>query len=92
MAVDVQCSFPSEIETDNSIHRVITKMTDLLCANDGNDLIAMTMGPGRKCILDNLNELKTCSYKTLYAIVKGFVVKLIENETFEFKMDAEDCQ
>jgi len=93
MAVDAQCSFPSEIESDNSIRRIVVSLLDLFCANDGNDLISLIFGlEGRQCLMENVDAMKICQYKEVYAIVKGFLVKLIENETFEFKMDEEDCK
>jgi len=90
--LSAQCSYPSEIAIENSIRRIITSMSEVICTNDGNDLFSLTSGQGRECVLENLTELKTCSIKALYAIVKGIVVKFVENETFELKMDAEDCK
>lgn len=92
MAVDAQCSFPSEIKIDTSIANIVRGLLDLICANDGNDYISMSFGQGRQCLVENLNEMMTCQNKQFYAIVKGFVIKLIENETFELKMDADDCK
>lgn len=92
MAVDSQCSYPSEIETDNSFRTIVGKISDLICEDDGSGLVSLLVGQGYQCIGENIEELLTCSFESLYAIVKGFVVKLIENETFEFKMDAEDCK
>jgi len=93
MAIYAQCSFPSEIESDNSIRRIVLSLLDLFCANDGNDLISLIFGlEGRQCLMENIDAVRICQYKEVYAIVKGFLVKLIENETFEFKMDAEDCK
>lgn len=93
MDVDAQCSFPREIEIINSIRRVVHGLLDLTCENDGNGLIALIsgQGPNAMCLMENINELRTCQFNGFYAFVRGIVVKLIENETFEFKMDAEDC-
>ncbi|KAG4079522.1 hypothetical protein HA402_005219 [Bradysia odoriphaga] len=90
--VNAECSFPSEIEIDNSIRRIVYGLFDVTCANNGDDFISLITGQGRQCITENLNELKTCQYKELYAILRGLIVKLIEYETFEWKMNADDCQ
>jgi hypothetical protein len=92
MAVDAQCSFPSELKIDTSIVNIVHGLLDLFCANNGNDLIALIFGQAQLCFMENLSELKTCKNKQFYAIVKGFLVKLIENETFEFKMNEDDCK
>ncbi|XP_037042538.1 uncharacterized protein LOC119078912 [Bradysia coprophila] len=92
MEVNAQCSFPSEIEFDNSIRRIVYGLLDVTCANDGNDFISLITGQGRQCLQENLNELKTCQYKEIHAILKGLIVKLIEYERFEWKMDADDCK
>lgn len=91
--VDVQCSFPREMEIETSFARIVHGSLNLFCANDGNDLISLIVGKSaRQCRYDNSIEVGTCLNKNLYAIVKGFVVKLIENETFDFRMNADDCK
>lgn len=92
MGVDAQCSFPSEIETDNSTFNIVRNILDLVCENDGNDLITLIFRQRLRCFKEHVDDVKTCANKALYAIVKRFIVKLIESETFEFKMDAEDCK
>jgi len=92
VSVDVQCSFPSEIEIENSIYRIIRNTLNLVCANDGNDFISLFFGQGRQCLIENLNEGKICSNKATYAIIKGLFVKLIEYETFDYKMNADECK
>lgn len=93
IGVDVQCSFQVEKEIENSFARIVHGSLNLFCTNDGNDLISLIFGQSaRQCMMENLNEIKTCSNKELYAVVKAFVVRLIENETFEFKMNADDCK
>lgn len=84
-----QCSFPSKIESRNSIYRIVKNILNAVCVNDGNDMISMIFG---QCLIENLNEIKTCSIKASYAIVKGFFVKMIEYETFDYRMDAERCK
>lgn len=93
LEVNAQCSFPREIEVDNSIRNIIYGLLDVVCANDGDDFISMVTGQEtQQCVMENLIELKTCQYKELYTIAKRFIAKLIENETFEFRMDADDCK
>ncbi len=92
MALEAQCSYPSEIETDNSLHAILVKVSDLLCENDGNSLASLFFGPGQQCLMENVKKILTCTNEATYAILKGFVVKFVENKTFEFKMDAEDCK
>ncbi len=92
MAVDAQCSYPSEIESDTSFRTILAKTSDLLCEDDGNNFMSLVFGQGSQCVLENVNELLTCSYEAMYSVVKGFLVKLVEYETFEFKMDEHDCK
>lgn len=91
MAVDAQCSYPGEIESDNSFRTIVVKVLDLLCDNDGSTFVSLFAGEAHDCIGANFDDLASCSLESLYAIVKAFIVKLIEDEKFEFKMSAEDC-
>lgn len=92
MAVDAQCSYPGEIETDNSFRTIVGKVLDSLCQNDGSTFISMFVGEGHDCMRENTDELATCGLESIYAVVKAFIVKFIEDETFEFKMSADDCK
>ncbi|KAJ6625934.1 27 kDa hemolymph protein, partial [Pseudolycoriella hygida] len=91
IAVDDQCSFPSEIEEGKSIFRISLNFLDLFCGNDGNDLISL-VDNGRDCAIEKKVEVKTCANKALYEIVKGFLVRMIEVEEFDLTMDAENCR
>lgn len=91
MAVDAQCSYPGEIESDNSFRTIMVKVLDLLCNNDGGTFMSLIAGEGHDCINESVDDLASCGLESIYSIVKAFMVKLIEDETFEFKMSAEDC-
>jgi hypothetical protein len=85
------CSYPSEIAISDSFERIFNKTVDLICLNDGDDF-ALSIQKFPQCFESSESEVKTCSMKAGYAILKRILEKLIENEHFEFKMDAEDCK
>ncbi|KAJ6645293.1 hypothetical protein Bhyg_00497 [Pseudolycoriella hygida] len=92
-AVKKPCSFPSEIERTDKILNFLKNIVDSMCVNEGSDLDSITSrkGAGRKCVETNMKEIKTCTNKALYAASKRLLLKFVENEHFEFKIDQEDC-
>lgn len=81
------CSFPEEIKLHGAAYRIFSKMNDLYCANDS----FFEKMKGDQCLIDSRDQIKTCIQKSSFEIVKKFAVKFIENEKFEWKMNADDC-
>lgn len=71
----------------------MSNMLNMICANDKNDFgIFDVKGEGEHCLTSNRVRIVTCANKAVYSVAKRIVEKLIENEHFEFEMDAEDCK
>lgn len=67
-------------------------MTNLFCTNDGNDYILRSSEKQRQCWDEKEEQIMSYKQKAQFEIAKRIVVKMIENEKFEWKMTADDCK
>lgn len=88
-----RCYYPSEIKGFETLHRLMSNLLDLICSNEKDDFAVFEFkGEGEQCLASNRVKIMTCVNRAAYSLAKRVVEKLIENERFEFEMEAEDCK
>lgn len=70
--------------------RIMLNMMDVVCANDKNDFAILD--DGDQCPASTEAEMGHCYEKAKYSLAKRLMEKWIENEQFEYDMNAEDCK
>lgn len=64
-----------------------------MCANGDNDFALFDANvEGQRCFESSQVEIMTCINKAIYSVTQRILEKWIENEHFQFEVEAEDCQ
>lgn len=73
--------------------KIAKSMVGLMCKSDENDFALFDVnGEGQRCIESSQIQILTCVNKALYSVTQRILEKWIENEHFNFEVEAEDCK
>lgn len=87
------CYYPGEMEIIRKMHKIVKNMVHLMCANGDNDFALFDANvAGQRCFESSQVEIMTCINKAIYSVTQRILEKWIENEHFQFEVEAEDCQ